>query len=231
MPHFEKTIVLCSSLLVLAAMAGCNRGSDEKTAPAAAINGSSGATPVVGGNPVTTPAKPAADPKHPLVLIETTLGNITVQLDAEQAPETVNNFLSYVKSGHYEQTIVHQVYPGQGLLAGGYDTKYVEKKPRTAIRNEADNGLKNRRGTIGMVRLPDTIDSATCQFFVNVADNPTLDHRNRHSAAGYGYCVFGEVTDGIDVVDKIGSAKVHDTKDFERTPEQQIVVKSIHQIR
>ena len=152
------------------------------------------------------------------MLIETGLGNITVQLDAEKAPETVNNFLSYVKGGHYEQTIVHQVYPGQGFLAGGYDTKFVEKKARTPIRNEADNGLKNRRGTIAMVRCPDVIDSATCQFFINVADNPTLDHRDRHSPAGYGYCVFGTVADGLDVVDKIGSAKVHDTRSSSAPP-------------
>jgi cyclophilin family peptidyl-prolyl cis-trans isomerase len=82
-----------------------------------------------------------------------------------------------------------------------------------------------------MVRLPDTIDSATSQFFINVADNPALDHRDRHSAASYGYCVFGTVTDGLDVVEKIGGVKVHDTKDFERTPEQLLVIKSIRQIR
>jgi cyclophilin family peptidyl-prolyl cis-trans isomerase len=217
--------------LLLLAVAGCNRGSDDKAAPTAAISGSGSASPAAGGNQVAPPSKPASDPKHPVVLLETGLGNITVQLDAEKAPETVNNFLSYVKAGHYDETIVHQVYQSQGFLAGGYNTKLVEKKARTPIRNEADNGLKNKRGTIAMVRLPDSIDSATCQFFINVADNPTLDHRDRHSAAGYGYCVFGTVTDGLDVVDKIGGAKVHDIKDFERTPEQQIVVKSIRQVR
>jgi len=228
--HSWKSIVTCSSLLLLV-VAGCNRSSDDKAAPTAAISGSGSASPAAGGNQVAAPSKPASDPKHPVVLIETGLGSITVQLDAEKAPETVNNFLSYVKAGHYDETIVHQVYQGQGFLAGGYDTKLVEKKARTPIRNEADNGLKNRRGTIGMVRLPDTIDSATCQFFINVADNPTLDHRDRHSAAGYGYCVFGTVTDGLDVVDKIGSVKVHDIKEFERTPEQLIVVKSIRHVR
>ena len=230
MLHSWKSIVTCLSLLFLA-VAGCNRSSDDKAAATAAISGSGSASPAAGGNQVTPPSKPASDPKHPVVLIETALGNITVRLDAEKAPETVNNFLSYVKAGHYDETIVHQVYKGQGFLAGGYDTNLVEKQARTPIRNEADNGLKNRRGTIAMVRLPDAIDSATCQFFINVADNPTLDHRDRHSAAGYGYCVFGTVTDGLDVVDKIGSVKVHDIKEFERTPEQLIVVKSIRHVR
>jgi peptidyl-prolyl cis-trans isomerase B (cyclophilin B) len=164
------------------------------------------------------------------VLIETGLGNITLRLDADKAPLTVGNFLSYVRGGHYDQTIIHQIYKGQGFLAGGYGSNLAEKKPHTPIRNEADNGLKNRRGTIAMVRLPDAIDSATCQFFLNVADNPALDYHDR-TPAGYGYCVFGEVTEGQDVVDKIGDAKVHDTKDFERTPEQPIVVKSIRQVR
>jgi cyclophilin family peptidyl-prolyl cis-trans isomerase len=213
--------------MLLLAMAGCNRGSDEKTAPAAAISGPAGASPAVTGN--QRPGKPAPDPKRPVLLIETGLGNITVQLDAEKAPLTVSNFLSYVRAGHYQETVVHQVYKGQGFLAGGYGTNLAEKKPHTPIRNEADNGLKNRRGTIAMVRLPDAIDSATCQFFINVADNPALDYRDR-TPAGYGYCVFGEVIEGLDVVDKIGNAKVHDTKDFERTPEQPIVIKSIREI-
>ncbi len=229
MPHYWKPIITCLSLL-LAALAGCNRGGDEKTAPAAAIGGPGGASPATGGNQGAVPAKSASDPKHPVVLIETGLGNITVQLDGDKAPLAVSNFLSYVRVGHYDQTIIHQVYKGQGFLAGGYDTNLAEKKPHTPIRNEADNGLKNRRGTIAMVRFPDAIDSATCQFFINVADNPALDYRDR-TPAGYGYCVFGEVIEGLDVVDKIGSAKVHDTKDFERTPEQPIVVKSIRQVR
>ena len=213
--------------MLLLATAGCNRGSDEKTAPAAAISGPAGASPAVTGN--QGPGKPAPDPKHPVLLIETGLGNITVQLDAEKAPLTASNFLSYVRAGHYQETVIHQVYKGQGFLAGGYGTNLAEKKPHTPIRNEADNGLKNRRGTIAMVRLPDAIDSAACQFFINVADNPALDYRDR-TPAGYGYCVFGEVIEGLDVVDKIGNAKVHDTKDFERTPEQPIVIKSIREI-
>ncbi len=164
------------------------------------------------------------------MLIETSLGNITVRLDAENAPLTIDNFLSYVGARHYDQTIVHQVYKGQGLLAGGYGTNLVEKPGRTPVRNEAHNGVKNRRGTISMVRQPDAIDSATCQFFINVADNPALDYRDR-TPEGYGYCVFGEVVEGLDVVDSIADTQVRDTTDIECTPTPAIVVKSIRRIR
>ncbi len=230
MSYVWKPIATYVSLALLAAMAGCNRGGDEKTAPAAAIGGPGSASPAVSGTPGPASSKSASDPKHPVLLIETDQGNITLRLDADKAPLTVSNFLSYVRSSYYDQTIVHQIYKGQGFLGGGYGKNLAEKKPHTPIRNEADNGLKNRRGTIAMVRFPDAIDSATSQFFINLADNPPLDYRDR-TPAGYGYCVFGEVVEGLDVVDKIGEAKVHDTKDFERTPEQPIVVKSIRQVR
>ena len=144
---------------------------------------------------------------------------------------TVDNFLnSYVGDRFYDQTIVHQVYKGQGILAGGYGTNLVEKPARTPIRNEALNGLKNHRGAIAMVRQPDAIDSATSQFFINVADNPALDYKDR-TPAGYGYCVFGEVTEGMDVVDKINNVPVHDEGGLDRTPVQRVVVKSIRWIR
>ena len=214
---------------VLAQMAGTVGGAGQQN-NGMGFGGPGGASPAVSGNPAPAPSKPAADRKHPVVLIETSLGNMTVRLDADKAPLTVDNFLSYVRTSHYDQTIVHQIYKGQGFLAGGYGMNLTEKKPHTPIRNEARNGQKNRRGTIAMVRLPDAIDSATCQFFINVADNPALDYRDP-TPAGYGYCVFGEVVEGQDVVDKIGDAKVHDTKDFERTPEPPIVVKSIRQVR
>jgi cyclophilin family peptidyl-prolyl cis-trans isomerase len=219
--------------LVLAAAAGCNRSGGGSPSTAAAIDGSASTTTTAGGNDRASPAKPASDPRHPVVCIETSLGNITVRLDAEKAPLTVDNFLTYVGAAFYDQTIFHQIYKGQGILAGGYDARGVEKPARTPIRNEAQNGLKNRRGFIAMVRQPDAIDSATCVFFINVADNPELDYRD-HTPAGYGYCVFGEVTEGMDVVDKINAVPVHDTHDtpgLEQTPIQPVIVKSIRQIR
>jgi cyclophilin family peptidyl-prolyl cis-trans isomerase len=212
-------------MIVVLFAVGCNR-SGNGNAPTNAIGGENGGSPSAG----TVPEKNSADLQHPVVLVETSLGNITIQLNREKAPITVDNFLSYASTGHYEQTIIHQIYKGQGFLGGAYGTNLVEKPGRTPIRNEAANGLRNRRGTIAMVRSPDAIDSATCQFIVNVADNPVLDFKDR-TPAGYGYCVFGEVTEGMDVVDKIAASPVHDTAELECTPIQPIVVKSVRQIR
>lgn len=167
---------------------------------------------------------------HPVVVIETSMGNITVELDRQKSVLTVDNFLSYVRDSFYNQTIIHQVYKGQGILGGGYSANMVAKVARTPIFNEAQNGVKNRRGTIAMVRQPDSIHSATSQFFINVADNPDLDY-TKPTEEGYGYCVFGKVTDGMDVVDKINNAPLHDTKALDRTPVDPVVVKSVQRIR
>lgn len=226
MAHCCKYLALCLNVAVFMVLAGCNRGGDGSQSPAAAIGGPGSVSPEAG----PSLQKSNSDPKHPVVEIETSLGKMTVQLDAEKSPLTADNFLSYVSAGQYEQTIIHQVYKGQGFLAGGYGVNLVEKPGRTPIINEANNGVKNTRGTISMVRLPDQIDSATCQFFVNVVDNPALDYRDR-TPEGYGYCVFGMVTEGMGVVDKIAAAEVRDTPEFERTPVQPIVVKSIRRIR
>jgi cyclophilin family peptidyl-prolyl cis-trans isomerase len=211
----------------LLALAGCGRSGDGNQSTAAIASGQQGGASAAGGQ--SPSGTKSSDPLHPVVVIETSLGNLTVKLDAEKAPLTVDNFLTYVAAGQYDQTIIHQIYKGQGFLAGGYGVNLVEKPGRTPVRNEAHNGLKNRRGTISMVRLPDAIDSATCQFFLNVADNPNLDFKDR-TPDKYGYCVFGAVAEGLDVVDKIGSAEVHDTPQLERTPTQAIVVKSIRRI-
>ena len=226
-PHRFCVIFAFPSLLVILAAVGCSRGGNGDQTPTASING---ASPKDGGSGGPALGKSASDPAHPVVLIETAMGNITLKLDAEKAPLTADNFLAYISAAHYDQTIVHQVYRGQGVLMGGYGPNLVEKPGRTPIRNEAHNGLKNRRGTVSMVRMPDAIDSATCQFFVNVADNPALDHRDR-TPEGYGYCVFGEVTEGMDVVDKLAAVEVHDTPDFDQTPVQPIIVKSVRRLR
>ena len=198
-------------------------------APAASGNGATAASPEK-PDPSAMPKKPASDPLHPVVRMETSYGNILVQLDGVLAPLAVDNFLAYVNAGQYDQTIVHQIYKGQGVVGGGYGVNLVEKRSRTPVLNEAHNGVKNLRGTIAMVRQPDSIDSATCQFFINIADNPALDHKDR-TPEGYGYCVFGTVTEGMDVVDRMNEAAVHDTPNFERTPVQSIVITSIRRIR
>jgi peptidyl-prolyl cis-trans isomerase B (cyclophilin B) len=135
-----------------------------------------------------------------------------------------------MEAGLYDQTIFHQVYKDQAVLAGGYTANLTEIPARTPVSNQAHNGLKNLRGTIAILRQPDVIDSATSQFFINVADNPALDYRDR-TPEGYGYCVFGEVINGMEVVDKIANTEVKDTDKFDRTPVQPVVVKSIRRVK
>ncbi len=228
--HWKTLLAVLACLPVSALPIGCNGGDEASRTPGASINNQGKGIPSQEGEDGPAANQPDSDPQHPLVLIETSLGNITVRLDAQRAPLTVDNFLAYVDASHYDDTIVHQVYKDQGFVAGGYDTRSSEKPTRTPVRNEADNGLKNLRGTISMVRFPDAIDSAASQFFVNVSDNPALDHKDR-TPEGYGYCVFGEVVEGMEVVDKINEVPVQDTEDFERTPVTPVVVHSIRRIR
>ncbi len=138
----------------------------------------------------------------PVVLLETSLGNIKIALDAEKAPVSVENFLAYVKEGHYDGLIFHRVIANFMIQGGGYTKDMKERRPsRPAIKNEAGNGLRNDRGTIAMARTG-VVDSATAQFFINVENNEFLNHAD-DTPRGYGYAVFGKVTEGMDVVDKI----------------------------
>ncbi len=138
---------------------------------------------------------------EPVVEFKTSHGTFVIALDAARAPATVANFLSYVDAGHYDGTVFHRVIPTFMVQGGGFD-RNLEKKPvRAPIQNEATNGLKNTRGTVAMARTSDP-HSATAQFFVNVVDNAFLDHQ-APEGAGWGYCVFGRVIDGMDVVDAI----------------------------
>lgn len=135
------------------------------------------------------------------VQLETTLGSITLELNDEKAPLTVANFLAYVKNGHYINTIFHRVIKGFMIQGGGLTADMNQKIAGAPVKNEAANGLSNARGTIAMARTP-IVDSATSQFFINTVDNTFLDHRD-NTPNGYGYCVFGKVVEGMDVVDKI----------------------------
>lgn len=137
----------------------------------------------------------------PTVIIETTQGNITLELYPDEAPQTVQNFLHYVDSGQYDGTIFHRVIQGFMIQGGGFTADFSRKQTGEPIQNEANNGLKNRRGTIAMARTMDP-HSATAQFFINTRDNVSLDHRAENTR-GFGYCVFGKVTEGMDVVDRI----------------------------
>ena len=137
----------------------------------------------------------------PVVELETSMGNITIELNQEKAPKTVENFLTYVKSGQYEGTIFHRIIDGFMIQGGGMDAEMNEKKTNAPVENEADNGLKNDQGTVAMARTQDP-HSATSQFFINVKDNDFLNHTGKN-AQGWGYTVFGKVTSGMDVIEKM----------------------------
>ncbi|HHO76848.1 MAG TPA: peptidyl-prolyl cis-trans isomerase [Deltaproteobacteria bacterium] len=142
-----------------------------------------------------------AEAANPRVRIETGKGTIIIELDGQKAPKTVENFLNYARSGFYEGTIFHRVIKGFMIQGGGLTEDMRQKKTNAPVLNEADNGLKNLRGTIAMARTQDP-NSATAQFFINTADNAFLDHKGK-SLQGWGYCVFGKVVEGLDVVDAI----------------------------
>ena len=157
--------------------------------------------------------------------IETTMGTITLALDEEKAPATVANFVQYAKDGHYDGTIFHRVIDGFMIQGGGFTKDMNQKKTREPIRNEAMNGLKNRRGTIAMARTM-VVDSATSQFFINLVDNDFLDFQSP-TPQGFGYAVFGEVTDGMEVVDQIAKVKTGFAGPHQNVPETAIVIKKV----
>ncbi len=146
-----------------------------------------------------------AELQNPRILIETSHGNIVLKLDHDKAPKTVDNFLAYIKSGFYNDTIFHRVIRGFMIQGGGMTENLERKTPLSPIKNEADNGLKNRAGTIAMARTGDP-HSATAQFFINTVDNSFLNHRGKN-AQGWGYCVFGEVTEGMSIVQSIENTR------------------------
>jgi cyclophilin family peptidyl-prolyl cis-trans isomerase len=229
----RKSIFASFILIPVLALVGCQKSGDS-TPPAAAITAPGGEKPESVAAPATevTPVKSDQESQHPSFEFETTQGKFTVSLDAEKAPATVENFRKYVARGQYNQTIFHEVSKTgvQIVLGGGYTADLKEKPTLTPIRNEADNGLKNRRATIAMARSPDIEDSASAQFFFNIADNDILDFKAR-TAKDYGYCVFGTVTAGMDVLDRIAQTPVHQVKDFPNLPMETITIKSIRQLK
>ena len=173
-----------------------------------------------------TPAPPQPAPGNPVVVIDTSAGPITIELFKDHAPVSVENFLQYVRDDFYNGTIWHRVVHGYVIQAGGFTAQLQEKATRPPIQNEATNGLSNRKGTVAMARLR-AARSATSQFFINLADNPGLDHQGL-SPEDYGYAVFGRVLDGWDTVDKIASVKTTTTREgMENVPETPIVIKSV----
>jgi peptidyl-prolyl cis-trans isomerase B (cyclophilin B) len=162
---------------------------------------------------------------NPTVLLETSSGDMLLELFAEQAPETVRNFLRYVDDGFYANTLFHRVIPGFMIQGGGLNMKMEDKPAGAPIRNEADNGLANARGTVAMARTSEP-HSATAQFFINAADNDFLNHA-APDAAGYGYCVFGRVIEGMDVVDAILRLKTRTVGHHEDVPADMVLITGV----
>ncbi|MDF7671514.1 peptidylprolyl isomerase B [Orbaceae bacterium ESL0721] len=160
-----------------------------------------------------------------MIIFHTNFGDIKVKTFDEQAPKTVKNFIDYCKEGFYDNTIFHRVINNFMIQGGGFEVGMKQKKTKAPIPNEAANGLKNKRGTLAMARTSDP-HSATAQFFINVVDNDYLDYRSS-DANGFGYCVFGEVVDGLDVIDKIKAVKTGRNGMHSDVPVEDVVIKSV----
>ncbi len=169
----------------------------------------------------------AAD-KNPVVVVETSLGTLKIELYEDKAPITVKNFLAYTDDKFFDGTLWHRVIPDFMIQGGGFEPGLKEKQTKDMIKNESFNGLKNERGTVAMARTPKA-DSATAQFFVNLKNNDFLDKAKAKD--GVGYCVFGKVVEGMDVVDKIAQVETHDVDMNEAVPVKDILIKSVRRAK
>jgi peptidyl-prolyl cis-trans isomerase B (cyclophilin B) len=163
-----------------------------------------------------------------MVILHTSMGDIGIALDADDAPRTVENFLEYVKSGHYDNTLFHRVIPNFMVQGGGFAPGMQQKATRAPVANEAGNGLKNEKYSVAMARTSDP-HSATAQFFINVADNDFLDYK-APSANGWGYCVFGKVVEGQDVVDRIRGLPTGNSGFHQNVPKEDVVITKAEEI-
>jgi cyclophilin family peptidyl-prolyl cis-trans isomerase len=210
------------------AFAGCGKSKTNATGAAAspAAQSPSAAAPGAKGEA----ASPTA--VDPVVVLHTTEGDITVQLFAEKAPRTVDNFLrGYAERGYYNQTIFHHVERGKMLIGGGYTADLERKAPRAPIYNESSNGLSNRRGTLAMIRESDGPHSATSEFFVNLTDNADFDFKAAEPDDVPGYCVFGEVTSGMDIVDRIARLPTTAQGPFPQVPSPRVAITGVQRVR
>jgi len=163
--------------------------------------------------------------KNPVVTMSTNMGDIRIELNADKAPLSTKNFLEYANEGYYDGLIFHRVIPGFMIQGGGFDSGMSQKKTKSPIKNEGGNGLKNVTGSIAMART-NVVDSATAQFFINVKDNDFLNHKNT-STDGYGYAVFGQVIEGMDIVHLIEKVKTGNRGMHQDVPAQAVVINSV----
>ena len=206
--------------LAMAFAGGSTAAAQDETTPPAPV----AATATEAAAPEAAPS-PEQAKETDMVIIKTTLGDIKVKLAADKAPLTVANFLAYVDAGFYNGTIFHRVIDGFMIQGGGFDASMNQKPTRAPIKNEAANGLQNKRGTLAMARTM-VVDSATAQFFINVKDNGFLDFR-APNPQGFGYCVFGEVVAGMDVVDKIKGVRTGIKAGMQDVPLETVEILSV----
>jgi peptidyl-prolyl cis-trans isomerase B (cyclophilin B) len=180
---------------------------------------------MVGLNAFAAEADKEQPSKNPVVLMTTSEGPVKIELWPDKAPITVKNFLRYAEEGFYDGTIFHRVIDDFMIQGGGFTPDMKQKKPHEPIKNEASADLKNERGTIAMART-NVVDSASSQFFINVKDNTSLNHRD-DSQAGYGYAVFGKVVEGMDVVDRIKKVKTTTVGPFQNVPAKPVMIESV----
>jgi peptidyl-prolyl cis-trans isomerase A (cyclophilin A) len=234
--RFTLLVLALATFVVACWLTGCGTsGSASATASSAAAAASvpqaNGTTAIAAAMPVpSTPAPPK--PADPIVVLHTTEGDIQLQLFAEKAPQTVNNFLSnYAQQGFYDDTIFHHVEVGSMLIGGGFSSSFEPKLSRTPIYNESRNGLTNHRGAVAMIREPDSPHTATSQFFINLADNPDFDFKPGETEDVFGYCVFGEVVAGLDVVERIAQLPTTSQGEFSKVPSPAVAIRSVERLR
>ena len=228
---FYKFLTACSLAGLLTLPLGCTRRtgrSETEVKPTQEDEKPDTQTGATGeARPDWDQETPSVEEKgeNPMVLMKTSMGDIKIELFKNKAPISVKNFLRYVEEGHYNGTIFHRVISNFMIQGGGFTPDLQQKSTHAPIKNEADNGLKNTRGTIAMARTQ-VVDSATAQFFINVQDNPNLDHRG--PGPGFGYAVFGRVTEGMDVVDKIRNVKTGSKGPLPRdVPLETVLIKEV----
>ncbi|MDX1948699.1 MAG: peptidylprolyl isomerase [Pirellulaceae bacterium] len=233
--QLTRVVVLGATILTLVAACWLTGCGGKTELPAASIDAANPAETVESTSPAVTPTaakRPAPKPVDPVVVLHTSLGDVQLQLFIEKAPQSVDNFLAnYARRGFYNDTVFHHIEAGSMVIAGGYTADLQAKETRYPVLNEANNGLLNKRGAVALIREPSLPHSATSQFFINVADNPTLDYQSDETGEGWGYCVFGQVIAGMDVVDKIAQCDVGPQGDFSKVPREPVIIRSVEQIK
>jgi cyclophilin family peptidyl-prolyl cis-trans isomerase len=232
--YLARIALLGLSLIALAAacwLTGCGGKPENPAAEAAAEET---AAPAAANQSAAAKSAPRTPPKpvDPIVVLHTNAGDIKIQLYAEKAPQTVGNFLqNYASRGFYEETIFHHVEPGMMLIGGGFTSDLQPKPTRAAIYNESRNQLSNKRGTVAMIHDQDAAHSATSQFFVNLQDNPDFDFQTGEVEDKFGYCVFGEVVEGMEVVERIAGLPTSPQGDFPSVPAETVMIERVERLR